>query len=211
MVCRSEVSIYFFVTGMVIHLRCCLLFLVVSICFVALVLTSFVFLPLSSSLSTRMGVLIFLLCWVPFSASDLCIGAKWMILVSLRCQFPSDLSNCSMMALTFVASVFRDYCFWSFLGLLTLTQQWMLDLQLDWLSRRLGGDLVMVKVFFVLFEVVSMYGCVGYQVMNQSKYCGINWVLCRMDYSAYRRWTSCGVYDKCDNDCVNGVWWLYRC
>ena len=47
--------------------------------------------------------------------------------------------------------------------------------------------------------------------MNQSKYCGVNWVLSRLEYLAYWRQSDCGVDDKCDNDCVNGVCWSYLC
>ena len=64
---------------------------------------------------------------------------------------------------------------------------------------------------FVQFEVVSAKVCVGYQVMNQNKYCGIDWVMCLLEYSAYYRWITCGVDNEYDNECDCGVWWSCSC
>ena len=132
------------------------------------------------------------------------------MLFLLRCLFTSDFYSCSMMDLRFVASVLRYDCCWIFLGLFTLTWRWILFLQLYWLSMCLGGYLAIVKVFLVRFGVVSAQGCVCYQVTNQSKYCGINLVLCRLEYSAYWCQNACGVDNIYDNDCVNDVCWSYR-
>ena len=110
----------------------------------------------SSSLSTMTVVFVgFVLVVVPSSSNDSNIGAKWLMLVLHPCLFPSKSSNCSMVALTSVASIFQDDCWGGFLGHLSLTRRWILDLWLDLSSRRLGGDLAMVVVSFVQLEVDS--------------------------------------------------------
>ena len=77
------------------------------------------------------------------------------MMVLRTCLFPVDLSNYYMMAFTLIASVFRDDCWGGFLGRLALGCWWMLALQLDLLSRRLGRYLAMVVVFLVKLEVYS--------------------------------------------------------
>ena len=80
---------------------------------------------------------------------------KFIDVVLRPCPFPSNLSNCSMMALTFIDYIFRDDLCWSLLGRFTLLWQWMLVIRLDWLFMILGGDLDVLMVFFQI-EVVSM-------------------------------------------------------
>ena len=66
-----------------------------------------------------------------------------------------------MMALSFVASFF---------GIIYVEACYSVGLILgDFLWRFGHGD-----EGFVQFEVVSKYGRVGYHVMNQKKYCGID-------------------------------------
>ena len=105
------------------------------------------FLSFSSSLSTMIGLLGFVLFLVPSSLSDSYSGEMWLMLFFIHYLFPSNFSNCSMMALNFAPSVFRDDCCWSILGRLTLTWLWVLVLWLDWLSRHLGRYLAMLVVF----------------------------------------------------------------
>ena len=64
-------------------------------------------------------------------------------------------SNFSMMALTFVASVFRADFWGGFLGHFSLTWHWILALRLDLLLRRLCGYLAILMVFFVQLDVDS--------------------------------------------------------
>ena len=49
---------------------------------------------------------------------------------------------------------------------------------------------------FIGFNLVSMQGCVGYQIINQDTYCGINWVMCQLKYLAYYCQTACCFDDK---------------
>ena len=139
---------------MVIHICHCLLFRVVSIFFIVLFL-KFFFLSLllftcyyARGIGFSLVMSAFLIFWI----------IEWCKLIdifSLRCPFLFECSNCSKMAITFLASIFWDDCCWIFLGLFTLTWLWMLVFWLDLPSRVLGGDLVMVKVFSVQFEMVN--------------------------------------------------------
>ena len=173
---RSEVSINFFVSVRVIHLRRCLLFPVVSIFFAALALTSFVF-P-SLILLTHYYAEVLGFCPV---MSDFLI--VWFI---EWCKLIDVVLPLVYLSTRFVQLLHDDgnlHCF----------------CLPGWLLLKLLGSLR----FNVSVDAGSLIGgCVGYQVMNQSKYCGINWVLFRPEYSAYWCQITCGVDDKFDNDCL---------
>ena len=100
---------------------------------------SHLFFSSSSSLLTTMVVVlgfVLLLVTSPLSDSNSC--AKWLMLVLRLCPFPSESSNCSMMALSSVASVFQADCCWGFSRRFTLTWQWMLSLGLYLLLNAFG-------------------------------------------------------------------------
>ena len=98
--------------------------------------------------STMIGLLGFILCLVPYSSSDSKSSSNWLILVFHLCPFTPKSSNCSIMALTFIAFVFWADFWWWFLVRFTLFLRWMLNLWLDGTSRGLCRDLSIVRVFF---------------------------------------------------------------
>ena len=103
-----------------------------------------------SSLSTIIGVLVFVLFWAPSLSFYSKSRVKWLMLVLRTCPFPSKPPSFSVMALTSIDPVFWGDFWWCFLGRFGLTWRWMLVPWLDLLSRSLGRYLAMVIVFFFL-------------------------------------------------------------